>query len=283
MDTDIDARKAVLYTKEAGFDFVKVYNHITPLVYQTMVDEAKLQNILLIGHLPDCANKDYQNGDELCEIRQETIEHISFLTDLNFDRFVNANIHLDPTLNVEHTFFRNGLNDNDFKEILSRINPITIEKWTKSKEEHMAMYKNKPKEKAAIRNGFDYYRKMITMFKERDGKFLAGTDSGIDFLIPGYSLHKELEHLVECGLTPYEALKAATSEPAQFLSNKKSGTVEIGKHADLVILNSNPLINIMHTQDIFAVINQRTFFDKTSISELINSQYNKTLEELEYL
>jgi imidazolonepropionase-like amidohydrolase len=97
--------------------------------------------------------------------------------------------------------------------------------------------------------------KIVSMFNKRGVKIIAGTDTPIGFLTPGFSLHKELELLVESGLTPLQALRAATITPAEFFNlEDKLGTVEVGKHADLVILNKNPLVNIRHTQDIHAVI-----------------------------
>ncbi len=76
-------------------------------------------------------------------------------------------------------------------------------------------------------------------------------------MTPGYSLHKELQLLVEAGLTPLEALKSATVMPAEFFNlENKMGTIEEGKIADLVILNSNPLLNIENTTDIHRVISK---------------------------
>ena len=101
----------------------------------------------------------------------------------------------------------------------------------------------------------DWSMKMVGLFNKQGVKILAGTDTPIGFLTPGFSLHKELELLVESGLTPLQALRAATITPAEFFNlEDKMGTVEVGKFADLVILNNNPLNDIKHTQDIHAVI-----------------------------
>ena len=71
---------------------------------------------------------------------------------------------------------------------------------------------------------------------------------------PGSSLHKELELLVECGLTTADALRSATLWPAEFLGQSEtSGSIEVGKHADLVLLDDNPLKQIRNTQRIYAI------------------------------
>lgn len=84
---------------------------------------------------------------------------------------------------------------------------------------------------------------------------LAGTDSFDAFCIPGVSLHQELEMLVGAGLTPHEALAAATTAPARFLARPhRQGTIERGKLADLVLLAADPLADIRNTRRIEAVV-----------------------------
>ncbi len=86
-------------------------------------------------------------------------------------------------------------------------------------------------------------------------KFLAGTDPPIPYCLPGFSIHDELALFVKAGLTPMEALQTATCNPAEFLGRLNDlGTIEQGKIADLVLLESNPLLNIRNTQKIHAVV-----------------------------
>ena len=97
--------------------------------------------------------------------------------------------------------------------------------------------------------------KIVSLFNKNGVKIIAGTDTPIGFLTPGYSLHKELELLVEAGLTPLQALRSATITPAEFFNlESKMGTIEPGKYADLVILDNNPLDSIKNTQNIHMVI-----------------------------
>jgi imidazolonepropionase-like amidohydrolase len=77
---------------------------------------------------------------------------------------------------------------------------------------------------------------------------LAGTDPFVPCVIPGFSMKEELEQLHEAGLTNYQALQTATINAARFLGNSgEAGTVALGKIADLVLLNANPLHNIDNT------------------------------------
>ncbi|NMO20441.1 amidohydrolase family protein [Pyxidicoccus fallax] len=86
-------------------------------------------------------------------------------------------------------------------------------------------------------------------------RILAGTDSTTPWVFPGFSLHDELALLVQAGLTPLEAIQAATLEPARFLGREHElGTVEKGKAADLVVLDANPLDDIRNTTRIHSVV-----------------------------
>lgn len=101
-------------------------------------------------------------------------------------------------------------------------------------------------------------------------EFLAGTDSILDFCFPGFSLHDELALLVEAGLTPMEALQAATISSARFLNLADSlGTVEKGKIADLVLLEANPLDDIHNTTKIAAVVRDGRLLRQTELQKLL--------------
>jgi hypothetical protein len=84
---------------------------------------------------------------------------------------------------------------------------------------------------------------------------LAGSDTPTPLVVPGVSLHEELELLVEAGLTPADALRAATLNPALCLGRRQDlGTVEVGKLADMVLLSADPLADIRNTRAIVAVV-----------------------------
>jgi hypothetical protein len=99
---------------------------------------------------------------------------------------------------------------------------------------------------------------------------LAGTDTPQPFVYPGFSLHDELELLVKAGLTPLDALRTATYNPARFLGALDSlGSVEKGKLADLVLLDGNPLNDIRNTRRISVVIANGKVFDRPAIQQLL--------------
>jgi imidazolonepropionase-like amidohydrolase len=129
---------------------------------------------------------------------------------------------------------------------------------------------------------FDALVKRITELLERHKQLvrdmhkagvplLAGTDvSGLNPVLAGFGLHDELALLVECGLTPMEALQTATRNPARYFGlENEFGTVEEGKAADLVLLDADPLKDIHNTQKVRAVVMRGRFFSRSDLETML--------------
>jgi imidazolonepropionase-like amidohydrolase len=104
---------------------------------------------------------------------------------------------------------------------------------------------------------------------------MAGTDTTAPYVFPGSSLHEELALLVKAGLTPMQALQAATKMPAEFLGKLQTeGTVQQGKIADLVLLDASPLEDIHNSTKIRAVILRGKLLDRDVLDELLTKEEN---------
>ena len=111
-----------------------------------------------------------------------------------------------------------------------------------------------PEEIRQFRDGYRKVQQFLKKFVQAGGKIYAGTDSSAA-TTPGLSLHHEMELLVDAGLSPMQAIQAATKNGAEVLRlDSKLGTIEKGKMADLVLLDANPLESIANTKKIFKVI-----------------------------
>ena len=107
----------------------------------------------------------------------------------------------------------------------------------------------------------------IEEMKRAGVPILAGTDG--QYSQGGDALHSELSLLVQAGLTPLEALQSATSDSAEFMGvSRTSGTIEPGKTADMVLLNANPLDDVVNTRQIGAVILRGKFFTKEELTAI---------------
>jgi imidazolonepropionase-like amidohydrolase len=96
-------------------------------------------------------------------------------------------------------------------------------------------------------------KKNLKKLADSGVKFGFGTDTGPPGRFPGFGEHREMELMVEAGLTPMQVITAATRSSAEFLGAKDLGTLEISKWADLIVLNANPLTNIRNSRSIHAV------------------------------
>ena len=101
---------------------------------------------------------------------------------------------------------------------------------------------------------------------------MSGTDAPVPMMVPGFSLHNELETMADVGLTPYDVLKTSTYNPALYLGElDEFGTVEVGKRADLVLLEGNPLEDITNTQQIFGTMVRGRWYDRADLDIMLNA------------
>ena len=119
---------------------------------------------------------------------------------------------------------------------------------------------------------------LVKLMQSSGVGLLAGSDSGAsnNFTFPGWTLHRELELLVEIGLSPMEALQTATRNPARFLGELlRNGTVEPGKTANLVLLTANPLEDIRNTQNIDSVVLKGKLLTRVDLDKLLEGVATK--------
>jgi imidazolonepropionase-like amidohydrolase len=116
---------------------------------------------------------------------------------------------------------------------------------------------------------FDDLLGTIAMYREHGVPLVVGTDTGNPYVFPGYNVHRELELLVRAGLTPGEALAAATRVAAEMIGAEEDfGTIEPGKRADLLVLGANPLDDIRNTRSLEVVISEGEVIDREVLGEL---------------
>lgn len=251
-------REIVVGQKKAGYDFIKVYDGLTKEVYSAIVDEAHKQGMLVDGHLPDKITL-----EEALKLNHNSIEHlngyfewkdnqVSLSVSENYASLTaSANVWNCPTIyNHCMNWSRKGAAEMfTYAETSGLIPSALRETWKKR-------ISNNSKEVMEIVDKFgesnnETLKKIVLNLYNSKAKLIAGTDAGnLPLLIPGYSLHQELKIMAEIGIPTYEVLKMTTINAALAMNkDTEFGTVEVGKRADLLLLNSNPLDDIENLQN----------------------------------
>lgn len=170
-----------------------------------------------------------------------------------------------PTLTVNTIATKRLFADPDWQNTFVYLPTKVQEQWASGAQRMGQSMRPSPASEAFTQWSYA----MVDKLQDSGVKVMAGTDNPIGFLTPGFSLHKELEFLVESGLTPMEALTAATLHPAQFMRvDDKLGTVEVGKLADLVLVDADPRDDIGNAHKINTVIKDGRVFDTGAIHGL---------------
>lgn len=265
VNTAQEARAAVDSLVRLGVDFIKVHQQISKDAYEALASQARKHSIPFVGHHPGSVTT-----KEVLTAGQKSIEHIVGIPEPDSGTYKlirEQGTSVTPNLLLIEKIarYKDPALQNDPR--LKQLPASLIAHWKKQTEAWGAdvdrivvmMQDLKPimlQRTAALRNA--------------GIQLLAGTDLAIPYVFPGSSLHEELELLVSAGLSPVQALQAATINPARFFNKEGSmGSVQKGKDADLVLLNSNPLENISNAKDIHMVILKGRIFDRQMLDKMV--------------
>jgi imidazolonepropionase-like amidohydrolase len=141
----------------------------------------------------------------------------------------------------------------------------TLQQWTRSKKSQASERGFDP---ALAKRAIELRRSLIKALHDAGAGLLLGSDAPQVFNVPGFSLHDELEYLVAAGLTPFEALATGTTAAATFLETN-TGSVVVGREADLVLLDSNPLLDISNTRRIHGVMLRGSWYSAAQLKALL--------------
>jgi imidazolonepropionase-like amidohydrolase len=240
-------------------DFVKMWvddglGHgvkITPEVYQAIIDEAHKQHLRVFAH-------EFYLGDAKGLLAAGIDGFAHSIRDQAVDQDVMQKmkargVFLIPTLVRDEVLFAYAdnlkwLDDPFFK---SGYDPAAVALVRGSENVEKG---RKDPDIAKYRAGLEMAKKNLKTLSDAGVKIGFGTDSGIPTRFPGYFEHRELQLMVEAGLTPMQAIMAATATNADILGGAKTfGTLQSGRRADFLVLDANPLDDIHNTEKLAAV------------------------------
>jgi len=304
VDTPQRARSAVNFLADQGVDFVKVYNNVKEPELRAIIETAKERGLPVAGHIPRSMTM-----TRAVELGMTRLEHIRVtgremlsleeadkidplplgsrepLLWQRFDlqsekmralvqRLAESKIFIDPTLVIaketevpDPDADRNNPNN-------QYLSAKVVERYVNLKS---PLYELPAELRAAGLEAFQKQEKFVGMCNQAGVRIIAGTDGpGIGSLLPGFGLHRELELLVASGLSPLQALRAATLTAAEALGkDDRLGTVEPGKLADMVVLDADPLQEIQNLKKIHLVVQGGKTYERDALLQQARSEANK--------
>lgn len=302
--TPTEARAAVSEYAAAGYDFIKITDPLSPPVYEAIVDEARVGGIPIDGHV------DPQNGVMRALEARQHMQHldgffeaaladsaqsrasltqggvfklgnwrsVDDIDDARLARLAGAvarsSSYVTPTLTVFNTAFGLGFTDADLHSRPDwKLMPAKFKNgYLKARDWYWNPANDSVRTPERRRRYVAFRNRAVKLIADSGGaaRILAGSDSPDWFMGYGWTMHREMESLVRAGLTPYQALAAATRNPAVLFGGAGEwGTIETGRRADLVLLDANPLEDIRNTARISAVVIGGRWLRRAELDQMI--------------
>jgi hypothetical protein len=296
-----DARELVDFYVAGEVDFIKTYTELSAGQYDLLAENAALKGLAIAGHKPlsvsllhalETGMQSIEHGrlfvfecfDGIDQFRQleKPISHYNaqFIREMlenqdsdicgaAMDAMAQSGAAWVPTLT---TLKMSAMSRSASFRADSRLEyiPFVVKKLLWNPDINRASGKGLDKQGRFVHADFySHAATQVGLAQQRGIKLLAGTDNIDTYVFTGSSLHDELGMMVGAGLTPLEAIQSATIEPARYSGmGRESGSVEAGKNADLILLNTNPLVDIANTADISGVIFAGQYFDQEALADL---------------
>jgi len=294
-----EAVNAVNKLDDDGSDFIKILSRLTPDAYDAVAYRARLLRIPFAGHVPDSISvwraldarqKSIEHlfgvmlacssaEDELRTARASAKEPKDFraIQDRMFETYAEGKclelfrrstlmrVYQTPTLSLLARMMKIGVTEAAADPRLKYIPARIRSKWENPAEGVDKLSSEQLEQNAKV---FNRYVEFVKVMRVARTDILAGTDTGDDYVLPGFALHDELQWLVTAGLTPMEALQTATKNAAEYL-NFNGGVLQRGRLADLVLLDANPLEDIKNTRRVRAVILRGKLLDRKRLDRML--------------
>ena len=290
-----DAARQVRAQHSAGYDFIKVHPGLSADEFDSMAKTANEIGMRFAGHVPaaagvrralelDIATIDHLDGyfAALMPSRADTAGRSGgFFSVMLADRLDGDQITsiarqtaAAGTWNVPTETLIEQLIDTTPPAELSKrpemryVSRATVDNWVRTKENQLNSRDFDP---AVANRAIALRRRLILELHKADAGLLLGSDAPQTFNVPGFSVHRELQTMVDAGLTPFEALRIGTVAVGDFL-DANTGTIAPGRDADLVLLDGNPLLEIRNSQKIHGVMLRGQWLSRSDLDSRL-AQY----------
>jgi imidazolonepropionase-like amidohydrolase len=256
--TPAEGRAAVDLAKDNGYDFLKVYVDLRPEVFEAMAAESKAKSLPIVGHgIYRVRLKRQLAAGQVMIAHAEEFFYTFFTPAGAEEKDTPPDVKRIPdavrlaksnhaTVTADLATYGAISRQIGHPEVLDAflaapeaqyLSPDTWLAWE---------FSEYGKKTARLEAKFEFLKKMVRQMADAGVELIAGTDAtSVPGMFPGFSLHEDLAELLGAGLTPFQALSAATREPGQFIARTKGGVpfgeVASGYRADLLLSSANPL------------------------------------------
>ncbi len=270
VDSEEQAHAFVQEQVAAGYDFIKIHNSMPEPLFGAIFEAARKAGVDVAGHIPneipitDAIAAGFRTNEHFKGyIFDQTLQ----ITEQDYIAATRgAEMWHTPTFTTYHSHLR-GPESRALVEEEGSL-PL-VPRWMR------AMWQRESEAEidrvTELRQGiYPMSRKLFADIRPLTNRFLAGTDTGTyAYMVPGFALQEEVRIFEELGMTPAEALATATVNPSRaFRQQGRFGTVEVGKRADFVLLEANPLDATTSLSEIVGVSLRGLFLDRQRLDEI---------------
>lgn len=265
-----DAERLVREHKSAGFDLLKIQEGLRADVYNAIAKTANDVGIPFGGHVPNDVG--FFNALDAGQI---TIDHLDNAYDAvggdlsRISEVVNALVQHGAWVVPTEVLWETVILYPSPTEALTARSELKyapsrmVESWT-----NRAAQGRGRGDANAARQRTEFRRALLAALNDAGAGILLGTDSPQMFSVPGFAMHREMEVMVEVGMTPYEVLRAGTYRVAEYFGTEATtGTVATGNRADLILLNANPLDDVGNVANRVGVMVNGRWLSEEDIQE----------------
>lgn len=267
----------VAFVKENNFDFVKILSIKDETFFKSLDSICKKYDIKIGGHFLNSKNRPGVSDTVFFDSNSTSIEHLGGLIGekdvfaSRLERIKNKNIYSCPTLE----WYIIGSGHYTIEEMkkfpgMEYVTNETKNKWIADANKYIIEKGKDVLDQEMKEDAIEIEERLsvVKTLNDRGFNLLLSPDNSANFMINGFSMFSEMKNYQRAGLSNFDILKTTTVNFANFFKDENYGTVEVGKNADFILLDKNPLQKLEALQNVQGVFYNNHYLDKTKLEQI---------------